>query len=95
LAAQLFWMDRPQINTADLMHQVLLPQARAGLALLGVDAAEINQWLGVIEGRLARQQTGASWQRAWVEQHGPDMQGLTQAYLEHQQSGQPVHEWLV
>ena len=93
LAAELFWAPWRQINVIDLMHQVLLPRARKGLALLGVDAPEIEQWLGVIEGRLAKRQTGATWQRAWVERHGPDMPGLTQAYLEHQQSGQPVHEW--
>jgi hypothetical protein len=95
LAAELFWADWRQINVVDLMHKVLLPRARAGLVLLGVDAREIEQWLGVIEGRLARRQTGASWQRAWVERYGQDMSGLTLAYLEHQQSGQPVHEWSV
>ena len=95
LAAELFWAGWRQIKAADLMHKVLLPQARDGLTRLGVDAVEIDQWLGIIEGRLARHQTGASWQRAWVDRHGPDMQGLTLAYLEHQQSGQPVHEWVV
>jgi hypothetical protein len=93
LQAELFWADWRQINVADLMHKVLLPRARAGLELLGVDGGEIEQWLGIIEERLAKGQTGASWQRAWVKRNGPDMQGLTQVYLEHQQSGQPVHEW--
>jgi len=95
LAAELFWADWRQINAAELLHKVLLPRARTGLAMLGVDALEIEQWLGVIEGRLAKRQTGASWQRAWVERNGSDMQGLTLAYLDHQQSGRPVHEWTV
>jgi hypothetical protein len=95
LAAELFWPDWPHISATELIQKVLLPRARAGLTLLGVTAQEIDLWLGVIEGRLARRQTGASWQRAWVARNGPDMQGLTQAYLEHQQSGQPVHAWRV
>jgi hypothetical protein len=95
LDAELFWRDWRQIKASELLHKVLLPRAREGLGLLGIDGAEIDQWLGIIEGRLAQHQTGAGWQRAWVRQHGPDMQGLTQAYLEHQQGGQPVHEWRI
>jgi hypothetical protein len=37
--------------------------------------------------------TGAAWQRAWVDRHGRDMEGLTEAYYHRQASGQPVHSW--
>ena len=95
LQAKLFWPGWRQITAGELLSGLLLPKAKAGLAALGVDVQEIEQWLGVIEGRLARQQTGASWQRAWVSRYGLDTQGLTQVYLEGQQSGRPVHEWRI
>ena len=60
---------------------------------MGIDADEADLWLGVIAERLRTGQTGAAWQRAFVAHHGPDMQGLTSAYLDRQQSGRPVHEW--
>jgi hypothetical protein len=93
LEANLDWIGYHQMKAAELLQQILLPKAREGLLILGVDAAEVDQWLGVIEGRLSRLQTGASWQRRWVERHGHDMQALTAAYLENQQTGQPVYEW--
>ena len=96
-------LDAPQqwpgakanITARDLLAQELLPQARSGLAWLGIPAAEIEHYLAVIEGRLAKNQNGARWQRRWVERHGRDLAGLTLAYLERQQTGIPVHEWSV
>jgi hypothetical protein len=71
----------------------LLPRAHRGLTQLGIDAAERDRWLGIIEGRLRTGQTGSAWQRAWVEHNGRDLAALTAAYLERQQSGHPVHQW--
>jgi hypothetical protein len=63
------------------------------LIQLGIEVAEAENWLGIIEGRLQTGQTGATWQRAWVARHGPDPAALTAAYLERQQSGRPVYQW--
>jgi len=93
LDAEFSWFGGRRIGADALLGETLLPLARQGLARLGVERDEIEQWLGIIAGRLATRHTGARWQRAWVQRHGADMQGLTQAYLEHQQSGLPVHEW--
>ncbi len=95
LDAQLVWMGKQPINLVPLFNEILLPKARLGLQRLGVDPAEIRQWLDIIQGRLDRKQTGARWQRAWMHRYGPDRQGLVKAYLEHQQSQRPVHEWSV
>ncbi len=71
----------------------LLPLAEQGLNALGIDPSEIDIWLGIIEERVRSGQTGAAWQRAWVRRHGPDMQGLAEAYLDRQASGTPVATW--
>lgn len=86
---------RTALKARDLLARELLPAARAGLAWLGIPAAEIEHYLAVIAGRLDKDQNGARWQRRWVERHGRDLAGLTLAYLERQQSGKPVHEWSV
>jgi hypothetical protein len=93
LAGQIVWLDRRRWPLPALLLEELLPLARGGLEALGIDADEIATWLGVIEGRVRSGRTGAAWQRAWVARHGPDMEGLVQAYLERQGEGSPVHEW--
>jgi hypothetical protein len=43
--------------------------------------------------RLVKRQNGTAWQRAFVAKHGADMAALTEAYIRHQRSGAPVHDW--
>jgi gamma-glutamyl:cysteine ligase YbdK (ATP-grasp superfamily) len=93
LETDVMWMDGKGIGIRELIRGILLPQARDGLTRLGLDADEINHWLGIVEARVANGQTGAVWQRACVERRSLDMQDLTQFYLECQASGRPVHEW--
>jgi hypothetical protein len=64
-----------------------------GLALAGVDGQEAAYYLEVILQRLQSGQTGAVWQKKWVERYGPRWRELTLSYAEHQQSGEPVHSW--
>ncbi len=91
--APVAWMDGKRTNISELCLELLLPQAREGLLHLGVDRAEVDYWLGIIEQRVYSGRSGAVWQRQWVERHGHDMGGLTQAYLERQASAAPVHIW--
>jgi gamma-glutamyl:cysteine ligase YbdK (ATP-grasp superfamily) len=93
MRAPLFWLNGNSVDITELCLELLLPQAREGLLSLGVDPHEVSYWLGIIEQRVATGRTGAAWQRQWVERHGSDMGELTQAYLERQASGAPVHEW--
>jgi hypothetical protein len=93
MRAPVFWLDGKSVDMSELCLEVLLPQAREGLLSLGVDQDEVTNWLGIIEQRISIGCTGAAWQRRWVERYGPDMEELTQAYLERQASGAPVHEW--
>ena len=93
LDAEIQWLDGAILPVTGILREDLLPRARRGLQAAGIDPPEIAHWLGIIERRLDTGRTGARWQRAWVARHGPDMAGLTCAYLEQQGSGRPVHEW--
>jgi hypothetical protein len=93
LQAQVTWLDGRHGSMCELLREDLLPLARRGLARLGCDPADIDLYLGVIEGRLANGQTGAQWQLDYRTIHGADLEGLVAAYRLRQESGAPVHEW--
>jgi len=95
LEAKIEWLDGREANTRDLLLEQLLPQSRDGLRQLGIRQTDIDHYLGIMEARVDSSRNGAGWQHDWVEKHGRDMQGLTLAYCEHQDSGRPVHEWPV
>ncbi len=89
------WGEEKQLPMRELILKQLLPMAAEGLDHLGVAGDDRNQYLDIIRQRVESGITGAGWQRAWVEKHGRDMAGLTAAYLERQQTGEPVHTWTV
>jgi hypothetical protein len=95
LGTEIEWLNGKRITIPQLCSKYLLPLARDGLLSMGIDAPEADYWLGIIRERVKSGLNGAAWQRAWVAEHGSDMQGLTEAYLEHQASGKPVHEWKI
>lgn len=93
LSAQVSWFGHERINIRQLLLSELLPQARQGLARLGIETEDIDRYLGIIQGRLECGQNGCQWQRSFVARHGADMQALTAAYLARQRNGEPVHRW--
>jgi hypothetical protein len=93
LDAQLTWLDGRKRPVSSLLLDQLIPLARYGLGLLEIDAADRDLYLGIVKARLRNGCTGASWQRAYVARYGSDMQALTEAYYQRQQSGLPVHDW--
>jgi gamma-glutamylcysteine synthetase len=95
LRAQQYWFDDSYVSITELLRKTLLPLAKQGLAELGVADADSQEYLDIIEQRVASGMNGAQWQRAYVKKHGRDMRRLTAAYLERQQQGYPVHEWTV
>ena len=95
MQAEATWFDGERGPIKQLISQRLLPTARAGLQALGVDPAEIDYWLGIVTRRVALERNGAAWQREWVKRRGADFNALMEAYLLHQESGRPVHEWPV
>jgi len=93
LNAHVQWLDGNNVAVDKLVLEQLLELSWQGLERLGIQRAEIQQYLGVIEQRVSTGQTGTAWQREFVARHGHDMHQLLQAYRERQYGGQPVHEW--
>lgn len=93
LAAHVAWLDGALRPVGPLILEELLPMARHGLRMHGLDADESERWLGIVAQRVRRGLTGSVWQRAWMKRHGRDFQRMLADYCEHQRSGAPVHEW--
>lgn len=95
LDAQIYWQANQKDRVQSLILHELLPMARRGLEELGLDGADIERFLSIIQARVETGQTGAAWQRAYVQRHGPDWEGLTLAYQQLHNSATPVHAWPV
>ena len=83
-----------------LVQEELLPLAAAGLDAWGVESADRDLYLGVIEERCKRRVNGASWQAAVFHRaldSGLDraaaLAATTRRYCELMRSGEPVHTW--
>ncbi len=104
LGAQLYWPGvGGSVPATELVLRHLLPLARKGLEGWSVDAADIDRYLSIIEGRAVAAQNGATWQIA-AHRHLLESQGLTRAqateavtirYADLSDSGEPVHTWPV
>ena len=86
------WFGK-QIEVTELLQNILLPQAEKGLRMMKISSSDIRKYLSIIAARIENRQTGASWQRKYVEIHKCDMVELTRVYHQFQESGEPVHTW--
>ncbi|MCX3062269.1 glutamate--cysteine ligase [Streptomyces beihaiensis] len=106
--ARLEWPRRGRFGGTELVPAVslvrdeLLPLAAAGLDAWGVEPADRDRYLGVIEERCARRTNGAAWQAATyhrARESGLDRQealaATTRRYCELMHLGEPVHTWPV
>jgi gamma-glutamyl:cysteine ligase YbdK (ATP-grasp superfamily) len=103
LDARLVW---PELDQSGYREQSvcsiiarLLPLARAGLDSIGIGAGEADRYLGVIEHRLQRRQTGATWQRdmlAKLKKTTPPeaaLHELLELFIGYSTANVPVAEW--
>ncbi len=103
LDARLYWPGLGEVPAAELVLRRLLPLAREGLSHWGVNSADADRLLGFIEQRCITGQTGAAWQIATVAEisarGGADrleaLRQMTQRYIEHMHTNEPVHTWPV
>jgi len=86
-------VDKTSIST--LISSSLLSFAAQGLRVLDIDKHDIEMYLGIIGARVESGQTGAVWQKKYVENNQSDMQKLTQAYRENRLTAKPVHTWAI
>ena len=93
------WIGDKKYTASDLVLNELLPLAKEGLEDNKIDSADIDRYLGVIEGRAKTSMTGARWilrtYTKLVKETSKDeaLATLTAAIVEKQNSSQPVHEW--
>ncbi len=99
LRAQQTWFGGEQMTAQTLVLDKLLPLAREGLADAGIDQADIDRYLGVVEKRVQRRRTGARWQLESLENMGGKgsqhecLRALTANMLDQQETGKPICDW--
>ncbi|WP_372366605.1 CBS domain-containing protein [Candidatus Uabimicrobium sp. HlEnr_7] len=99
LDAQFTWIEGKVIPAQKLICDQLIPLAKRGLEKYGIDASDIDRYLGVIEKRVTKGTNGAEWllaSRNKLQSQGtPDqvLAAVTSATVKNQKTGQPVHEW--
>ncbi len=99
LKSQIIWIDGETWRAQRLILEELLPRAAKGLEKVGVDAKDIEKYLGILEKRVSANKTGASWVldslAAMDKRAKPNvrMRSLTAAMLANQESGKTLHEW--
>ncbi len=99
LEAQLVWFDGEPVTAQKLICDTLLPLARRGLEVGGIDAADIERYLDTVEARVDSLRTGSRWQLHSLANMGEKgtleerMAALVAATVERQRHGRPIHEW--
>jgi CBS domain-containing protein len=79
----------------------LLPLAKDGLKMMGIESEERERYIGIIEERVRSGQTGSQWilksLTAMSNNGTPFMraQAITRAMIQGQNEEKPVHEWKV
>lgn len=99
LSAEMRWLGNQRVSARDLILSDLLPKAREGLEFKGIDSADIDRYMGVIDERVSSGRTGAQWALDSLARMGtrgtPDERhrALTSAMYARQASGLPGHRW--
>jgi hypothetical protein len=99
--AQVYWPGVGEVPVAELVVRRLLPMAADGLDRWGIDPADRDRLLGIIERRCIELRNGASWQSAvfsrCYERDGMEridaLREMTVRYRELMHSNEPVHTW--
>jgi hypothetical protein len=104
LGARLYWPRvGAQVPVPELILRHLLPIARDGLVEWGVDAGDVDYYLGIIAERTLSGLTGAGWQIAtWHKLVHDDKLSredasheLVRIYQQRSYASTPVHTWPV
>lgn len=99
LKSQIVWTDGESYHAKNLILEELLPRARRGLQMVGINSGDIERYLGVLEERVVQGKTGASWMLDSLcamdkrAKKNVRMRSLTAAMLANQESGEPMHKW--
>ena len=99
LNSQLHGLDGKSRRAGRLILEELLPRARRGLQTAGIDDADNERLLAIIEDRVKTERTGAQWMLdslAAMDKHAKPnvrMRTLTASMKDNQSKGDPMHTW--
>ncbi|MGH3665571.1 MAG: glutamate-cysteine ligase family protein [Egibacteraceae bacterium] len=102
LNAKFYWPKvSREVPAAELLLKHLIPMATEGLLEWGVDASDVDYYLGIIEERTLSGQNGAAWQiatwRRLIDEADLDRpeatRELMRRYWELSFASTPVHTW--
>ena len=99
MRGRLLWLDGQEFSAQQLLLDVLLPLAKSGLDRAGVDEADSERYLSILEKRGRSLRSGANW-TLWSLQAmenkgtpGARAAAITAGMYARQNSGLPVAEW--
>ena len=98
LKARLHWFDGRTVP-ADELALELLPVAARGLKDHGLDAADVDRYLGIVEERVRAGRTGSQWVLDSLaalpasRTNDARFRTLTAALMARQETGEPVARW--
>ena len=99
LGAPLTWIDGEEMFASRLALEHLLPLAHEGLTAVGIDDADRERYLDVVERRVRSGNTGSRWMLQSLADMrgrgtpGQRMTSLTAAIAARQQADRPVADW--
>jgi CBS domain-containing protein/gamma-glutamylcysteine synthetase len=99
LKSQLTWLDGKSYRASKLILQELLPRAKDGLKSVGINSADIERYLGIIEERISEEKTGSQWVLdSWAAMNplaksNVRLRTLTSQMKKYQEENKPVHTW--
>ena len=97
--SQMRWFDGKNWRVGRLILEELLPRARRGLEIAGIDQADRDRLLRIIEERVTAEKTGSKWMvdsLAGMDKAAKPnvrMRSLTASMKALQDGGQPMHLW--
>jgi CBS domain-containing protein len=97
--AQFNWFGGEPVSATDLVLEKLLPMAREGLQTRGIDKADVDRYLDVVEQRVGARTCGARWIVKSLNSmrdkgsSGERLNALTAGMLSRQEEGKPVADW--
>jgi CBS domain-containing protein len=99
LKSQLVWIDGKSRGAQRLILEELLPRARHGLRSVGIETADIERYLGILEERVTQEKTGSQWMLDSLSamdkraKQNVKLRTLTAAIKANQERGEPLHTW--
>ncbi len=93
------WLNDKKITAVDLAIEELIPRARKGLEMRGINPDDISRYMDVIEERAKAHMNGARWAlRSYTKLKKETTEDealtvLTNAMCVNEKSGLPVHKW--